>query len=203
MKILIEFMSCTSLSQNMAQTHEHFQCRVYAIIYIFFDISLQRALQIAENENTFVTASIMQESLFYELSHPEGLIQRYQEFFGAYLLDNVSESTTNPENVRALGMEILVAFTFAQYMISNGHHAQYQRVFMDAVMNSVDLMVVMQNNVVLDSTNVRFVPRKTHHLQIPELDEEFLDEIRHDNVEWSAQTDIEHIIYSAIQNSAS
>lgn len=193
-------MSCANT--NMLQHYQNFQCRIYAIIYVFFDASLQRAFDIAEVQNTVVTSQIIKYALLYELIHEDAMIQKHQDFLNVYLLDQIHENQDHClDGAFALANEIVIAYQFCHTLLQAGRHRVYQQIFLECAMNFVDLQqltLLGASNITVES--VRDAPKKRYMMQIPPLDIEFLHDIDDRIQSWNAETDIEHIIFSAIEN---
>jgi hypothetical protein len=184
-------MSCTN--PNISDQYEVFQARIYSIVYVFFEMSLLRAMQISEHRETQVDSEIMRLGLLYELVHTDALIQRFQPFLQAYLLQDFGEDFSD---AYVLANELMITYTFTLRMIQSGRHSEFQRRFLQCVMNLTDLESLC--NMDLTRVDWNTLPRKERFMNLMDLDTLFLQELN--ELQWTPSTDIEHIIFSAIQN---
>lgn len=190
-------MSCTNPS--ITDQYDVFQARIYSIVYVFFEVSLLRAMQIGEYRGTLVDSTIMREGLMYELMHADALIQQFQGFLNAYLLEQFDGEVF--ENAYVLSNELLLAYNFAHRMIRHGQHREYQQRFLECVMNLTNLESLSTAD--LRTVDWDELPRKERFMALADLDVTFLQDLREQEYDWTPTTDIEHIIFSAIQNNHS
>ena len=195
-------MSCTTI--NIVDYYQNFQCRVYAIIHVFFDASLRRAIEISELYETSITPKIMRIALMYELTAQNGLIQSKLQFFNAFLLHNVNEDNCIDEycvGAYELAHFLIISYRFALRMLKNNKHVLYQKLFLDLVLNFIDLEFILNHNIELNAFIIPSLPKKEDIFPILEIDNDVLKVIDSENFVWNPSNDLEYIVYSSIQNS--
>jgi hypothetical protein len=186
-------MSCCS-TINDTHKQKEFKARVYAVLYVYFEISLHRAIQISGYET--MTPKVLETAMLYELTHENALFQKSQMFFASFLLDILDEETPriSYEYTKCLNN----AYLYAKYALDLTTVEDFESIILDSVLNFVDLDHILQNKIKITPQNVHILPTKLSPIPITRIDTQYLELIHKNELSWAPTTDIEHILYSAM-----